>query len=240
MKSFYPESRFGGYTDVDGTVAFYTRVNSLVTPDAVVLDVGCGRGQYAEDPVGARRGLRVLRGKCRKVIGMDVDTAAEANPYLDEFRLLDGPDWPVDDASADLCLCDAVLEHVEDPDGFFAQCRRVLRPGGYLCFRTPNVTSYFGVMARLIPSSRHSRVLAKVQKDRKEEDVFPTLYRCNTRRRIRHMFRKHGFSGCVYGYEAEPSYLSFSRFLYALGVLHQRLAPKAFRTTLFAFARRTA
>lgn len=45
MGLYYPESRFGGFTDVDGTVAFYTRVQSLVEAGSVVLDVGCGRGE---------------------------------------------------------------------------------------------------------------------------------------------------------------------------------------------------
>ncbi len=52
---FYPESRFGGYTDLDGTVLFRTRVNSLLHPDAVVVEIGCGRGQHAEDPIGLHR-----------------------------------------------------------------------------------------------------------------------------------------------------------------------------------------
>jgi len=41
----------------------------------------------------------------------------------------------------------------------------------------------------------------------------------------------------VYGYEAEPSYLNFSKLVYAFGVLHQRLAPGFIRPALFAFAR---
>jgi len=30
METFYPESRFGGFTQIDGTVAFYSRVQALV------------------------------------------------------------------------------------------------------------------------------------------------------------------------------------------------------------------
>ena len=78
-ETFYPETRFGGYTDIDGTVAFYHRVNSLLKPSDVVLDVGCGRGEYVDDPVAIRKGLRVLRGKVAKVIGLDVDPAAQTN-----------------------------------------------------------------------------------------------------------------------------------------------------------------
>jgi len=46
---FYPESRFGGFSDVDGTVAFYARVQAILTPESVVLDVGCGRGAGLQD-----------------------------------------------------------------------------------------------------------------------------------------------------------------------------------------------
>jgi len=51
VDKWYPERRFGGFTHVDGTVVFYTRVNSLLDRSTVVLDMGCGRGVAAEDPV---------------------------------------------------------------------------------------------------------------------------------------------------------------------------------------------
>ena len=238
MKAFYPESRIGGFTDLDGTIAFYTRVGVLTGPESVVLDVGCGRGEYAGDPVSVRRELRIFRGKCAKVIGIDVDPAAGVNPFIDEFRPIELQRWRLDDESVDTCICDTVLEHVEDPDGFFAEAARVIRPGGHLCLRTPNVLSYVGLLSKLIPNKRHAAVLAKVQARRAAEDVFPTLYKCNTRARLRAMFRKHRFDASVYGYEAEPSYLSFSKLAYALGVLHQKFAPNALKVSLFAFGRK--
>ena len=51
------------------------------------------------------------------------------------------------------------------------------------------------------------------------------------------MMRKYSFEGVVYGYEAEPSYLSFSKIAYWLGVMHQRFAPGILKPTLFAFGR---
>ena len=238
---FYPESRFGGFTDSDAYVVFYGRVNSLVTPDSVVLDIGCGRGAYADDPVAFRRQLRILKGKGRRVIGIDVDPAAAAHPFLDEFRLLEPATgrWPVDDASIDVAVSVSVLEHVEDPEHFFAECRRVLKPGGYLCLRTTNVLSYFGVAARLIPNRYHAAIIRRVSENpRREVDVFPTLYRCNTLFKVRRLLRRFGFEHYVYGYQSEPSSLAFSRFFYFWGMVHPHIAPTMLKPTIFAFARR--
>nr|MBC8371969.1 hypothetical protein [Planctomycetota bacterium] len=101
-----------------------------------------------------------------------------------------------------------------------------------------NVLSYVGLLSKLIPNKRHAAVLSRVQDGRAEEDVFPTLYKCNTRAKLRTMFRKHRFDAAVYGYEAEPSYLSFSKIVYALGVLHQKFAPNALKVSLVAFGRK--
>lgn len=236
---FYPESRHGGYTDVDGAVAFYLRVCELLPADGVALDVGCGRGTQGEDPVEMRRAMRILRGRCRRVIGLDVDPAAAENPFVDEFHLMGETDpWPVEPQAADLAVADFVMEHVADPDFFLAQAARALRPGGHLCLRTVNRWSYLGVASRLVPNRLHERVLARAQPNRAAEDVFPTRYLCNSLPRLRAALERHGFDASVYGYEAEPGYLSFSPLAYRLGVLHARHAPEALRVGILAFARR--
>lgn len=239
MGWYYPETRFGGFTDVDSTIAFYTRVQSLVDPSGVVLDIGCGRGAYAEDTVRVRSQLRLFQGKCRRVIGIDVDPQARDNPFLDEFRLIEGDRWPVPDESVDVSIGDYVLEHVAQPEQFFSECRRTLRPGGYLCLRTSNALNYISLFARVIPNRFHARVLDKVlSTEKKPEDTFPTVHRCNTIRRIRKTLDRHGFEHCVYGYEAEPYHLGFARWAYLCGVLHQRFAPQLFQSMIFAFARK--
>jgi SAM-dependent methyltransferase len=89
-----------------------------------VLDVGCGRGAFLSDPVETRRDLHVLKGLSRAVIGIDVDPTSEKNQAISEFRLIEGSRWPVGDESIDVCVRDWVLEHVEDPVTFFAECSR--------------------------------------------------------------------------------------------------------------------
>ena len=236
MQAFYPESRFGGFSDLDGTIAFYARVQALLTPESVVLDFGCGRGAYRDDAVAPRRDLRTFKGKARKVIGLDVDPGAEGNPFLDEFHLLSGDPWPVADASVDLCVTDNVMEHVERPEFFFAEAQRVLVEGGFICIRTPNAWNYVAIVSKLIPNRAHAKILARVEeKKKKEQDIFPTFYRCNTISKLRGALGHAGFRHVVYGYDAEPNYLAFSKLSYGLGVLYQKLCPAFLGSSLFAF-----
>lgn len=238
LMSSYPEIAFGGFSEMDSMVSFYIRVNALVGPSTVLADIGCGRGAYGEDPLPFRRNLRVFRGRVARVIGLDVDPEASENPHIDEFRLLTGSAFPLDDASVDVILADAVIEHVEDPQTFFRECARVLRPGGYLCLRTTNLLSYVGMAARLIPNRLHARILSRVQNRREERDVFPTLYRCNTIGKLRRALERSGFEAVVYGVHGEPSYLAFSKPVFKLGVALHRLAPRSFGASLMGFARR--
>jgi len=236
IQHFYPETRFGGFTDYDGTVVFFSRVNALLGPNAVVADIGCGRGEYQEDPVTTRRNLRILKGKAAKIIGLDVDPVAETNPFIDEFHLVKDNAWSLADQSVDLIVCDNVVEHMLDPEKFFSECSRVLKKGGTLCIRTPNAWNYIGIASRLVPNKLHTRVLSFAQESRKAQDVFPTYYRCNSITTMRAMMKKYGFrKHAVYGYEAEPSYLSFAKAAYWLGTLHQKFAPGCMKAAIFAF-----
>jgi len=236
---YYPESRFGGFSDCDITIIFYCRVNALLSSESVALDIGCGRGEYGEDTVSFRKGLKILKGKCRKVIGIDVDNEARHNPYIDEFYLIRPSEpWPIDTESIDLAVCDSVIEHSMNPEQLFAECNRVLKYGGYLCLKTPNIVSYFGLVSKLVKSESHDDFLKKIGIFKKIGTTYPAFYRCNTIKKVKKMMQKYAFESYVYGFEGEPGYLHFNKYLYFLGSLHQRFAPKSIKTAILAFGKK--
>ncbi len=130
-----------------------------------------------------------------------------------------------------------MLEHIEKPDVYFAECHRVLKPGGFLCLRTPNRWGYASMVASLVPNRLHAKVVSWVQPGREALDVFPTYYRANSRRAVRRLLREHDFSGCVYAHISEPSYFVFSALAYRFGVHLHRWLPSPLWPTLFVFAR---
>ena len=228
MAKAYPEMAFGGFSRVDGTVSFYSRVQALLESGDVVLDLGCGRGAHADKASAYKRQLHNLQGKGRTVVGVDIDRSAAGNPTVDEFRLIeDLQSWPVADESVGLVLCDYVLEHVRAPEVFFGEMQRVLKPGGRACIRTPNLYGYVAMIAKMVPNGLHGQVASRVQQGRSTDDFFPTYYRCNTRRRLEVALAGCGLSQrVVYAIEGEPAYLGFSITLFNLAsYVHRWLPP---------------
>lgn len=49
MSYWFPEIEVGGFTSIDGTIEFYTRISALLNPSMTVLDFGAGRGAALTD-----------------------------------------------------------------------------------------------------------------------------------------------------------------------------------------------
>lgn len=93
---------------------------------AKVIDYGCADRPYVGFlPTGVN------------YIGADLP----GNPKADLELGADGT-IPVGPGTADLVLSTQVLEHVEDPRGYLAECARVLRPGGKLLLSTHGIMYY--------------------------------------------------------------------------------------------------
>ena len=134
-----------------------------LTPDASVLDVGCGYGRlalgilHATDHRGAYLGFDILRRQiewCRttitpafpkvRFVHLDVRNA-RYNPKgtLEASEAT----FPARSAATDLCALFSVFTHMyrADIEGYLAEIRRVLRPGGVA------VTTWFVLDAARIP-----------------------------------------------------------------------------------------
>ena len=235
LENFFPEYKYGFFTRIDGTLQFYTRINALVGKDDVVVDIGCGRGKQADDPSAYRGNIRILKGKCKEVIGVDVDPVGMENEFIDQFRLIESERLPLEDDSVDILFSDWTLEHIEKPDLFFSEIKRVLKKGGKFALRTSNKLHYVSILASLIPNRLHSKVTNVAQEGRKEEDVFPTYFACNTRWKVRSVLKKTGLAGVVYQVDGEPSYLQFNSLAFRLGLLIRALTPQPLKHTVLIF-----
>lgn len=157
----------------------------------LLVDAGCGRGAHMRGTP-AEAVLSRIRDHGGRVVGVDVAFPPAGNPFVDEFLPI-GADgrWPVSDESADGIFSDWVLEHVDDPDSFFAECARVLKPGGFLIARTLQRWSVAAIGARATPARWHGLIIRLLQPGMDSQDVFPTRLRCNTEGQLAILLGRH-------------------------------------------------
>lgn len=205
--SAYPEIEAGGFTRLDGTIQFFQRVQALIIGSNSVLDFGAGRGSASEGTSAIRRNLTDLRAEGRIVVGVDVDEAIRENPRLDKAIVSVDGRIPLGDNSVDVIVADHVLEHINDTDLVAQEFDRILKPGGWICARTPYLYSLLAICSTLIPNSAHKKVLRSAQpKGRPDRDVFPTRYRMNTVSILKRLFPPARWSHHSYTWSPEPAY----------------------------------
>tara|TARA_B100001063_G_scaffold16042_1_gene12368 strand:- start:690 stop:1409 length:720 start_codon:yes stop_codon:yes gene_type:complete len=238
MKYDPQEKMLGGFSENDGTIDFYLRINSLINSDFTVLDFGAGRAAWFEDDKCiTRRSIRLIKGKVERVIAADLDDAVLMNKASDEQIILkSGIDFDILNQSVDLIVADYVLEHIEDADIFAGQVSKSLKSGGWFCARTPHKFSYVAIIARLIRNKFHTKVLSFIQPDRKEVDVFPTTYELNTLSDIEKAFK--GWENKSFIFRADPAYYFSNKIMYRFQSIMHRFLPAFFSGNLFIFVKK--
>jgi 2-polyprenyl-3-methyl-5-hydroxy-6-metoxy-1,4-benzoquinol methylase len=107
------------------------------SPGHAVLEVGCGTGEF----------LSIAREAGHSVIGLDMSAEAvryvqDRHPGMDiRCQLLETAGLPP--ASFDVVAGFHILEHVSDPIGLLQQMSCLVRPGGLVYVRVPNLDTWF-------------------------------------------------------------------------------------------------
>ncbi len=111
------------------------RLDLVRLAPSLVVDAGCGTGAASASLAARYRGANVL------AVDLAPRMAARAalrNPRWRRHRIravcADAAALPLPAQSVDLVVSNLMLPWHPDPDAVFAECRRVLRPGGLLTF----------------------------------------------------------------------------------------------------------
>ena len=227
----HSEYAVDAFTKFDGGIRFYGFVHAIIlktdADKACVLDFGAGRGGffYNRDSEYSKY-VQDLRNTGAEVWAADVDSIVLEHPCSNHQVQFDPAEpLPFEDEQFDVIVSDMVFEHLADPASTMSELRRILKPGGWICVRTPNKWGYLALCTRLIPNTLHERVLKWVQPNRKPGSVFPTVYKLNSPKDL----KRHFSEDDVHWYYdiAEPAYHCGRVLIYrALLLMHRLLPPK--------------
>jgi SAM-dependent methyltransferase len=134
LKSIY-ERRFKRRTEYRARLwrvlneAFFQR---LIMPDAAVLDLGCGYGEF------------INQIRCGRKLGMDLNPESRVHLAPDvELMVSDcSKPWPLPDGSLDVVFTSNFFEHLPTKLALrdtFREAARCLRPGGKIIALGPNI-----------------------------------------------------------------------------------------------------
>jgi ubiquinone/menaquinone biosynthesis C-methylase UbiE len=92
---------------------------------AMTLDIGCGPGRV----------MSCLAAKGLRCVGVDLSSASIELMVQRTGKkgiVASNLQLPIQDSSVDRVISDGVIHHTTDPRGAFAECCRILKPGGLL------------------------------------------------------------------------------------------------------------
>jgi SAM-dependent methyltransferase len=140
-----------------------------------LIDIGCGSKGILR-----RKGDRLAKLRPQS-LGIDLDLEALArNPNVEHRTGASCYSLPLADNSVDIIVSRWIFEHLEAPEKALAEFARVLRKGGFVYLKTPNLWNYSMMLSWATPVTFHNRI-AHLNHLR---DNTRTFYRANTKRRL--------------------------------------------------------
>lgn len=213
----------------DSMILLRDSVAQRLPDQATVLDAGCGHGDFVIDE---------LRAKIKHAVGIDVNREVTSkNVSLDEITFGRLEQLPIANNTFDAVISLWVLEHVADPQKTFSEIFRVLKPGGFFAFVTPNKMSWIIALRRLLNQSMADRLVERFY-GRHEEDIFPVTYRANSAVDIQALAGSSGFTVEKLTENPDPTYTSFGAISYRISAWLSRLPFSLFRVHIVGILRK--
>ena len=197
---------------VDVGTSFRESLNTVITPESVLLDIGCGRQTSFED----------IYKKAKHRIGVDIDEYAKENTLMDEVVICDAGKLPFPNQSFDVVTAQWIMEHISDPVAFAQEVTRVLKPGGAFIFMTPNARSPFVIATRFFPTSIKQKLRTWIL-GFADDETFPTFYRLNDAATIENLFKAAGAKGMTSSHHDCYGYFRFSKIVTFLVLMFYQL-----------------
>ena len=101
---------------------------------ARVLEIGCGEGQFTGALTGVQEGWGIEPSPAAQIAKQRLSRVLEAT--FDEAE----PQLPI--GYFDLVICNDVIEHMPDHEGFLSRIGKFIAPGGMMIGSIPNVRFY--------------------------------------------------------------------------------------------------
>ena len=126
---------------------------AYISPDSVLLDLGCGWGEFSNNIVAAKK----------YAMDLNPDAASHLNDEVELLAQDCSEPWPLADNSLDVVFTSNFLEHLPDKlsvEKTIAEVKRCLKPGGQFVALGPNVRlvpgAYWDFWDHHVPISDHS------------------------------------------------------------------------------------
>ena len=184
--------RFAGWARLPTDKTFWTAFEAEVQDEirglsdgATVVDVGGGRRCVYHHAL--RPGI--------ELVATDVSADELAlNPHATRTLVADvAQGLALPDASVELVVSRAVLEHVSDVRAAARSMERVLKPGGKTMHLLPGRFSLFALAARTLPFKPLLNVVHHVMPETVDQVEFDVFYDQGTPARLRRAFEDAGF-----------------------------------------------
>ena len=127
-------TRMSSYRNLPAFTYSDSWMKSKLSDNEIIMDVGVGNGENARD----------LAQSGHSVIGVDVrnDVQDEVNQGLWEFRTGSADCLPSESSSVSAIWANRLIHHLPDPDSFYSEAYRVLRPNGKLLVTWPIASDF--------------------------------------------------------------------------------------------------